>query len=97
MSENNSYSYEWPFLKEEDGFRTWMLGQKGRDFSVPLPFVESECGVIWREDKVHWVPSKVGSNCGTARIYGECVMRTCACCEMSLHTPDRNESEQVRW
>lgn len=55
MSENNSYSYEWPFLKEEDDFRTWMsvLGKEGRDFSVSLPFVESECGVLWREDKVH--------------------------------------------
>lgn len=54
-SENNSYSYEWPFLKDEDSFRTWMsvLGQEGRDFSAPLSFVESECGVLWREDKVH--------------------------------------------
>lgn len=24
-----------------------------RGFSAPLSFVESECGVLWREDKVH--------------------------------------------
>lgn len=73
MSENNSYSYEWPFLKNEDGFRTWMsvLGKEERDFLLPFPLWRAsmkcsggkikctECPLKW--EAVVEVPGFMGS------------------------------------
>lgn len=77
-----------------------VLEQEERDFLLPFPSVESEHEAFWREDEVAqnaFIPWEVGGSCGSARMFEECVTMAGACCEVSLHAPDGNESEQVRW